>query len=146
MNMSASSMLIRSRSVSRLVRRRNGTMFERMPTTCLRSLAHALEADVDGGRAVALERRHRDALAGEVDAPGRLAHGLRLVDPLVHRVVGIEPLRVLLVAVEHERLADEALADQVEHVHHRGRVAKGEADLGLQALRLRELVRRQTSR
>ena len=58
------------------------------------------------------------------------------MDALVHGVVGIEPLRVLLVAIKDVRLANEALPNQVEHVHDGGSVSEGQADLRLQALRV----------
>ena len=63
------------------------------------------------------------------------------MDPLVHGVVGIEPLRVLLVTVEDEGLPDEAGADELEHVPDGRRVAEGQTNLGLEVLRARELVR-----
>ena len=63
------------------------------------------------------------------------------MDPFVHRVVRIEPLRILLVAVEHEGLPDEAFADELVHVADRGRVPEGQADLRLEILRPRQLVR-----
>ena len=55
------------------------------------------------------------------------------VDPFVHRIIGVEPLGVLLVAIKDKRVADETFADQLEHVLHGRRVAKGQAHLGLQA-------------
>ena len=54
---------------------------------------------------------------------------------LAERHLGIEPLRVLLVAVEDERGADEPLVDQRPGVLDAGAVAEGEAELGLEALR-----------
>ena len=62
------------------------------------------------------------------------------MDPLVHRVVGIEPLGVLFVAVEDERLSNEAFADQVEHVHDGRRIAEGQSNLGLELLGPRQFV------
>ena len=53
---------------------------------------------------------------------------------LPQRRLRIEPLRVLLVAVEDERRADESVVDQLLHVLHRRAVAKGEAELRLHAL------------
>ena len=46
----------------------------------------------------------------------------------------VEPLRVLLAAVEDERLADEAVGDECAHVAQGGSVTKREAELGLQPL------------
>jgi hypothetical protein len=62
------------------------------------------------------------------------------MNALVHRVVRIDPLRILFVAVEHIRLADEALANQVEHVHHGRGVPERETDLGLESPGVRQLL------
>ena len=64
-----------------------------------------------------------------------------LEGPLVHRRLRVDPLIVLLEAVEDVRLADETVRYQCLHVHHGGRVPEGEADLRLEILRFRELVR-----
>ena len=61
--------------------------------------------------------------------------------PLVHRGLWIDPLRVLLEPIEDERLSDEPLGDERLHVHDRGRIAEGQADLGLEVLGYREVVR-----
>src|SRR5205807_8702645 len=50
-------------------------------------------------------------------------------------------LRVLFVAVEDERRADESARDELAHVADRRAVAKGEADLRLQLLLPREIAR-----
>src|SRR3954468_5309334 len=57
---------------------------------------------------------------------------------LPQRRLRIEPLRVLLIAVEDERRADESVVDQPLHVLHRRTVSKGEAELRLYALLLGE--------
>src|SRR4029453_12208589 len=57
---------------------------------------------------------------------------------LPERHLRVEPLRVLLVAVEDERIADESLTNELAHVAHRRRVAKREAELGLDSIGLRE--------
>lgn len=62
------------------------------------------------------------------------------MDAFVHRVVGVEPLAVLLIAVEDKRLADKALALQLKHILHGRRIAEGEAHLGLQPLGLGEAL------
>ena len=95
MKMSPSSMFMR---IMRLVARtmRSGMKLRIVPTTCVRSAPTNRCAEVDDRRAVAFERRH-------------LEH--RLVGVVIHlaqRVLRVEPLRVLLVAVEDERRADEA--------------------------------------
>ena len=71
----------------------------------------------------------------------RFAHRLHLVDALVHGVVRVEPLAVLLVAVEDKGLADEAFAHQFEHVLHGGCIAEGQPDLGLQPFGFGQMVR-----
>ena len=82
--------------------------------------------DVDDGRAVALERGHlQHRLIGEVIG-------------LPERCLRIQPLGVLLEAVEDERLADEPLGDQRAHVAHRRGIPEREPELGLQPLVPRE--------
>jgi hypothetical protein len=85
--------------------------------------------DVDDRGAVALDRRHGDAV-------GR---GLEI--DLAQRGLRVEPLAVLLVAVEDVGLADVAGVDQVlGELDGRGE-AEGEAQLGLDALLGGELGR-----
>src|SRR5437762_3568103 len=87
------------------------------------------EANVDGRRPVTLERADLDRSVAGVGA-GEAARCRR-----------VDPLGVLLPAVEDVRLTDEAVPDEVVHVLHRGRVAEGQPDLGLELLRRRERVR-----
>src|SRR5262249_42486097 len=82
--------------------------------------------DVDNRRAVALERR---------DLKDRW---IRVRIDLPERRLGLQPLRVLLVAVEDERRAGEALPHQLAQVADRRRVAEREAELRLEPLRLGE--------
>src|SRR5678809_125656 len=60
---------------------------------------------------------------------------------LAERCLRIQPLRVLLVAVEDEWCTDVAVVDQLLHVLHRRAVAKRESELGLYALPARQLGR-----
>ena len=53
---------------------------------------------------------------------------------LAERRLGVEPLGVLLEAVEDERLPDEPVGDELAHVAHRRGVAEREAQLRLQPL------------
>ena len=62
---------------------------------------------------------------------------------LAQRRLRVEPLRVLLVAVEDEGRADEALVDQRLGVLHAGAVAEGEAELRLEPLAARQIGRAQ---
>ena len=66
--------------------------------------------------------------------------GPLFVRALVHRRIGIDPLIVLLEAVEDVRLADEAFGDEGLHVHDRRGVAEGQADLRLEVFGRRDLV------
>jgi hypothetical protein len=66
----------------------------------------------------------------------------RLVDGVIHlsqRCRRVEPLRILLVAVEDERRTDEAAGDEVAHVAHGRAVAEGQPHLGLESLLPREI-------
>ena len=71
-----------------------------MPTTATEVGADEQVRDIDDRRAVAFERR---------DVQHRWV-GIRI--DLPQRRLRIEPLRVLLVAVEDERLADEPVGDE----------------------------------
>ncbi len=62
------------------------------------------------------------------------------MEPFVHGVVRVEPLAVLLVPVEDERLADEALADQLEHVLDRRGIAERQPHFGLEAFGVRQAL------
>ena len=86
-------------------------------------ILEAPQADVDDGRAVAFQRGDLNRI---VLASGRDQVGFG------DRLRGGDELRILLVAVENERLAHLALFDELVHVLHRGRITEGEADFGLQ--------------
>ena len=90
--------------------------------------AHPPVHDVDGRRAVTLDGRDGHLLAVGVGGLG-LAQGRR----------GVYPLAVLLVAVEHVRLADETLVDEFLGVLNGRRVAEREPELGLETLGARQL-------
>ena len=86
------------RPVARTIR--SGMKLRIVPTTWREIAADEQVREVDDRRAVSFERRdleHRLVRVG-IDLPQR-----------IHR---IEPLRVLLVAVEDERRADEAVGDR----------------------------------
>jgi hypothetical protein len=84
---------------------------------------------VDDRSAVPLQRR---------DVQHRLVRGMV---HLAQRRRRVDPLRVLLVAVEDVRRPHEALVDQRLHVAHRGRVAERESQLGLEIARTGQFVR-----
>lgn len=88
--------------------------------------AHPPVADVNYRRAVSLEG-------------GSLEHGLVGVNVhLAQRRLRVQPLRILLIAVENERSSDKALVNQRFGILHTGAVAKGEAQFCFEALAARE--------
>src|SRR5438093_138398 len=90
---------------------------------------HDPQADVDRRRAIALERADLDRRVARV----------RTCETAWPRRV--DPLGVLLPAIEDVRLTNEAVLNEVVHVLHRRRVPERQPDLWLEPLRSRGGVR-----